>query len=68
MRRYLVIGNPIEHSSSPKIHNHWMKKYRLVDSIYERRKVEEKELKNIIKDIREEKLHGVNVTVPLKKK
>jgi len=67
MKKYLVIGNPIEHSLSPLIHNHWMKKYRLFDSIYEKRKVEEKELKNIIKEIREDKIVGVNVTVPFKK-
>ena len=67
MKKYLVIGNPIEHSLSPLIHNHWMKKYRLFDSIYEKRKVEEKELKNIVKEIKEDKIVGVNVTVPFKK-
>ena len=67
MKKYLVIGNPIEHSLSPIIHNYWMKKYCLVDSVYEKRKIEEKELKNIIKEISEEKLFGVNVTVPFKK-
>ena len=67
MKKYLVIGNPIEHSLSPLIHNHWMKKYRLVDSVYEKKKIEEKDLKNIIKEIREDKLVGVNVTVPFKK-
>ena len=25
MKKYLVIGNPIEHSLSPKLHNHWIK-------------------------------------------
>jgi shikimate dehydrogenase len=67
MKKYLVIGNPIGHSLSPLIHNHWMKKYSLVDSVYEKRKVEEKDLKNIIKEIREDKIVGVNVTVPFKK-
>ena len=67
MKKYLVIGNPIGHSLSPLIHNYWMKKYRLVDSVYEKRKVEEKELQNIIKEIRENEIFGVNVTVPFKK-
>jgi len=67
MKKYLVIGNPIGHSLSPLIHNHWIKKYRLVDSVYEKRKVEEKDLKNIIKEIRENEIVGVNVTVPFKK-
>jgi len=67
MRKYLVIGNPIEHSLSPVIHNHWIKKYRLKNSVYEKKKVEEKDLKNIIKEIRKNKIVGVNVTVPFKK-
>jgi len=67
MKKYLVIGNPIEHSLSPLIHNYWMKKHHLEDSIYEKRKVEEKDLENIINEIREDKIVGVNVTVPFKK-
>ena len=67
MKEYLVIGNPIGHSLSPLIHNHWMKKHRLFDSNYEKRKIEEKDLKNIVKEIREDKITGVNVTVPFKK-
>ena len=67
MKKYLVIGNPIEHSLSPLIHNYWMKKYRLVDSVYDKRKVEEKDLKNIIEKIRDNEIIGVNVTVPFKK-
>ena len=67
MKKYLVIGNPIEHSLSPLIHNYWMKKYCLFDSIYEKRKVEEKGLKNIIEEIRDEEIVGVNVTIPFKK-
>jgi shikimate dehydrogenase len=67
MKKYLVIGNPIEHSLSPVIHNYWMKKYNLTDSVYEKRKVEVKDLKNIINEIRDENLAGINVTVPFKK-
>ena len=26
MKKYLVIGNPIDHSLSPKLHNYWIKK------------------------------------------
>ena len=67
MKKYLVIGSPISHSLSPLIHNHWMKKYHLLDSVYEKRKVEEKDLKNIIDEIREGEIVGANVTVPFKK-
>ena len=67
MKKYLVIGNPIEHSLSPLIHNHWMKKYCLFDSIYEKKKIEERDLKNIVKEIRDGEIIGVNVTVPFKK-
>ena len=38
MKKYLVIGNPIEHSLSPLIHNYWMKKHSLTESIYEKKK------------------------------
>ena len=44
-----------------------MKKHRLFGSIYEKRKVEEKDLKNIIKEIKNDEIVGVNVTVPFKK-
>ena len=29
MKQYLVIGNPIDHSLSPKLHNYWIKKNNL---------------------------------------
>ena len=35
MKRYLVIGNPIQHSLSPKLHNYWLKKNK-IDAIYEK--------------------------------
>ena len=33
MKQYLVIGNPIDHSLSPKLHNYWIKKNNL-DAVY----------------------------------
>ena len=67
MKKYLVIGNPIDHSLSPQIHNYWMRKYNLADSIYEKKNVEAKDLEQIVEDIRNNKIAGVNVTVPFKK-
>ena len=67
MKKYLVIGNPIEHSLSPKLHNHWIKKNN-INAIYEKKKLEESELKDLVLQIKEKKIHGANVTVPFKNK
>ena len=67
MKRYLVIGNPIGHSLSPLIHNYWMKKHRMTDSIYEKKKVEKKDLEGIVNQVRNGEIKGVNITVPYKK-
>jgi len=65
-KNFLVIGNPIDHSLSPKLHNHWIKKYK-IDAVYEKKLLQNKEIKDLIFDIREEKIHGINITVPFKK-
>ena len=65
-KNFLVIGNPIDHSLSPKLHNYWIKKYK-IDAIYEKKLLNSNDIKDLIFDIREEKLHGINVTVPFKK-
>ena len=66
MKKFLVIGDPIEHSLSPKLHNYWFKQNN-VDAVYEKKKLYENDLKNIISEIKEEKIRGINVTVPFKK-
>jgi shikimate dehydrogenase len=66
MKKFLVIGNPIDHSFSPKIHNYWLKKNNIT-AIYEKKKINESDLKETILDIKNEKLHGLNVTVPFKR-
>ena len=65
-KKFLVIGNPIEHSLSPKLHTYWIKKNNLNVS-YEKKRLEKDEVQQIILDVREEKIHGLNVTVPFKK-
>ena len=65
MKKYLVIGNPIEHSLSPQLHNHWIK-IEKINAIYEKRKLNKNEIKNLLRDIKNEKINGINVTVPFK--
>ena len=66
MNKYLVIGNPIEHSLSPKLHNFWIKLNNL-DAIYEKKKLNENQLADLILEIKKKNIHGINVTVPFKK-
>ena len=65
MRKYLVIGNPIEHSLSPLLHNFWIKKHNL-NAFYEKQLLEKKDIEKILSDMRVSKIHGINVTVPFK--
>ena len=65
MRKYLVIGNPIEHSLSPLLHNFWIKKHNL-NAFYEKQLLEKKDIEKILSDIRISKIQGINVTVPFK--
>ena len=66
MKKYLVIGNPISHSLSPKLHNYWIKNSG-IDAIYEKQELNENELEQITLRVKEKKIDGINVTVPFKK-
>tara|TARA_B100000900_G_scaffold74196_1_gene59148 strand:- start:128 stop:922 length:795 start_codon:yes stop_codon:yes gene_type:complete len=66
MKKYFVIGNPINHSLSPKLHNYWLRENN-IDAIYDKKKIEEKNLQTIISEVKEKKINGINVTVPFKK-
>ena len=66
MNKYFVIGNPIEHSLSPLLHNYWIKKNN-IRAIYDKKKLSSNDLKDLIIKIREKNISGVNVTVPFKK-
>ena len=66
MKKFLVIGNPIKHSLSPKLHNYWIKSNN-IDAIYEKKKINKDELGDVVLKIKQKKIEGINVTVPFKK-
>ena len=65
MKKYLVIGNPIDHSFSPALHNYWIKQYK-INAIYEKRKLEEEEIKNLISDVKEQKILSSTIFISIK--
>jgi len=65
IKKYFVIGNPINHSLSPKLQNYWLKENN-INALYDKIKLNENDLENFIKDIRQQKITGCNVTVPFK--
>ena len=66
MKKYLVIGNPIKHSLSPQLHNHWIKQNNL-DAVYSKKLLNEVDIEGIISEVRNKKIDGINVTIPFKK-
>ncbi len=66
MKKYFVIGNPINHSLSPKLHNYWLKENG-INAVYDKIKLEENEIENFIIKIKTQEINGCNVTVPFKK-
>ncbi len=66
MTKYFVIGNPIKHSLSPRLHNYWLKQNN-INAVYQKIKLEENEIENFISKIKNQEINGCNVTVPFKK-
>ena len=50
MKKYLVIGNPIEHSLSPKLHNYWIKQNK-IKAFYDKKQINENDIKEIISEV-----------------
>ncbi len=67
MKKYLVVGNPIEHSLSPKIQNYWLN-LNNIDAIYGKLLAYDDDLKELCNSIKNGQLDGLNITVPFKKK
>ena len=67
MKKYLVIGNPIEHSLSPKLQNYWLNNNN-IEAIYGKLLAYDDDLKELCSSIKNGELNGLNITVPFKKK
>ena len=66
MKKYLVIGNPIDHSLSPKLHNYWIKENN-INAVYDKKQLNETDIEGIVSEVKKGKIDGINVTVPFKK-
>lgn len=62
---YAVLGYPIKHSLSPKIHSYWIKQHQL-HANYIALPVQQADLAEILPTLPKMGFHGVNLTVPLK--
>ena len=54
MKKYLVLGKPIDHSLSPLLHNYWIKKCK-IDALYEKKEIEKNDIELVIEEIRKKK-------------
>ena len=66
MNKYIVVGNPIEHSLSPKLHNFWIKQNKL-NAQYKKELLQKSDVKDLISRMRSKEINGANITVPFKK-
>ena len=60
-----VIGHPISHSKSPKLHNYWLSKYK-INGFYIPFSITTEKLQASIKSLMDLGFSGVNVTIPHK--
>ena len=67
MKIFGLIGFPLSHSLSPQIHNAAFSALGL-DAQYKLFPLKENELGDFLKDLRDKKIYGLNVTIPYKEK
>ncbi|EBA14133.1 shikimate dehydrogenase [Roseobacter sp. CCS2] len=63
--RAAVIGNPISHSLSPKLHSYWLNRYE-IEGEYTALKVTEDALEMTLRSLPDQGFIGANVTIPHK--
>jgi len=62
-----VIGSPIAHSKSPRLHRHWLKTYG-INGHYIPMEVHAEDLEQVLRTLPKMGFVGVNVTIPHKEK
>jgi len=65
MKRAAVLGHPIGHSLSPRLHGYWLKKYG-IEGEYSAIDTPPEKLADTLSQLNSEGYAGVNLTVPLK--
>jgi shikimate dehydrogenase len=65
MTRACVVGWPVEHSRSPLIHGHWLRRYGIAGS-YTAESVRSEELEGFLRSLGRRGFSGCNVTLPHK--
>ncbi len=66
-KNFCIIGNPIEHSLSPVLHNYWFRKYK-IDAKYSILEIKENKLEEVVNKIKRKEINGINITLPYKQK
>ena len=62
-----VVGDPISHSVSPRLHGYWLNKYN-INGDYKAFHVKPEDLEDFINNLDANNISGVNLTVPHKEK
>ncbi|WP_100488658.1 shikimate dehydrogenase [Sporolactobacillus pectinivorans] len=65
MKKYALIGNPVNHSLSPLMHKKWFSHYKL-DASYQAVQVSPGRLRQAVERLVQSGISGFNVTVPYK--
>tara|TARA_Y100000590_G_C15537456_1_gene945586 strand:+ start:1 stop:843 length:843 start_codon:yes stop_codon:yes gene_type:complete len=65
MNKIGILGNPIKHSLSPKMHNYWLKDLNICGK-YKAFKTPMKNFRSTINKLSKDNYLGVNLTIPLK--
>ena len=63
--KFAVLGHPISHSLSPKIHQHFADQFG-IQLNYQRIDVQSLNFKKTLSDLKQEGYKGLNITLPLK--